>query len=131
MLRAVVHYFPRVRSHRRVVPAVRGALVLATLVSAAAGLCHPDAVVRAAGVTITGTTVAGPVSGNGGTFTVTTTGTITSSGAGIVATSTTGITTLTVDGVVGPVFTHAIHNNAGSSITSIGISGTVTGGSSG
>ena len=130
MLRAVFDVMLRARSHRRVCRAAQLSLVLA-LLAAGGELWHPDAAVRAADVTISGTTRAGPVSGSGGTFTVTTTGTITSTGAGIVATSTTGITTLTVNGVVGPVSTHAIQNNAGSSITSINISGTATGGSSG
>ena len=79
------------------------------------------------------TAVSGPVNGDGGTFTVTLTGTINNpaeGGDGIVATSANAITTLTIDGVVG-AFANGVNNNAGSTITSINISGSLSGGSAG
>lgn len=77
-------------------------------------------------VTISGGTVGGPQTGDGGTFTVTSTGEINSGGEGIVATGTT-ITALTIDGVVG-AFSNGLNVNIGATLPTIGIAGSVGGG---
>jgi hypothetical protein len=83
-------------------------------------------VVLRADVTISGGTVGGPQTGDGGTFTVTSTGQINSAGEGIVATGTT-ITALTVDGIVG-AYSNGLNINGGATLPSIGIAGSVGGG---
>lgn len=106
---------------------LRPHLFIAAMASAIGLVLLPAPDVRA-DVTISGTTVDGPQVGDGGAFSVTTTGTISSLfGEGIVATGTTAITTLTIDGEVG-AYSNAVNNTVGSSITGIGVSGTMSGG---
>ena len=81
-----------------------------------------------ADVTITSATT-GPVSGDGGTFTVTPTGTISGTGNGIVAQSGNVITTLTVDGVVVTgTAASGVQNSTGSTVSAMNVSGTIQGG---
>jgi hypothetical protein len=129
MLRVVFDCSPQFRSRRCVRHAAAVSLVLAVLATSIAPW-HPAAAVRAADVTITGTTVGEPQLGQGGTFTVTTTGTISSGGEGIVADPANGITQLFVEGVV-DAFSQGFNNNAGSGVQSASVNGRVSGGSHG
>jgi hypothetical protein len=88
-------------------------------------LLNPPGILRA-DVTISGGTVGGPQTGDGGNFTVTSTGEIRSDGEGVVATGT-DILALSVDGLV-DAYSNGININTGGTLPSIGIAGTVGGG---
>jgi hypothetical protein len=89
-------------------------------------LLNPQGILRA-DVTISGGTVGGPQTGDGGTFSVTSTGEIRSDGEGVVATGT-DILALSVDGLV-DAYSNGININTGGTLPTIGIAGTVGGGS--
>jgi hypothetical protein len=72
------------------------------------------------------TATTGPVSGDGGAFTVTSQGSITSGGEGIIASGTSGITALDVAGSVDATG-YGLLNHGGSTIPTVAVSGTLRG----